>query len=71
MFPRSHSEFICERRYSAESVWVLSPDSVFQLVAELAKVFEEIQKKSELEGARGDTPFSEITDDDIDNLFSL
>ena len=39
--------------------------------AELAKVFEEIQKKAEQEGARGDTPFAEITDDDIDNLFSL
>jgi predicted regulator of Ras-like GTPase activity (Roadblock/LC7/MglB family) len=39
--------------------------------AELAKVFEEIQKKAEQESARGDTPFAEITDDDIDNLFSL
>jgi len=39
--------------------------------AELAKVFEEIQKKTEQEGARGGTPFAEITDDDIDNLFSV
>ena len=39
--------------------------------AELAKIFEEIQKKAELESARGGTPFAEITDDDIDNLFSL
>ena len=38
--------------------------------AELAKVFEEIQKKTEQEKAKGGTPFSEITDDDIDNLFS-
>ncbi|MEM7409038.1 MAG: roadblock/LC7 domain-containing protein [Myxococcota bacterium] len=38
--------------------------------AELAKVFEEIQKRSEQEAAKGATPFSEITDDDIDNLFS-
>jgi len=37
----------------------------------LAKVFEELQKRSEQEGARGaGTPFSEITDEDIDNLFS-
>jgi predicted regulator of Ras-like GTPase activity (Roadblock/LC7/MglB family) len=38
---------------------------------ELAKVFEEIQKKTEHEQAKGGTPFAEITDDDIDNLFSL
>ena len=38
---------------------------------ELAKIFEEIQKKAEQESARGGTPFAEITDDDIDNLFSL
>ncbi len=39
--------------------------------AELARIFEEIQKKTEAQEARGDTPFAEITDDDIDNLFSL
>ena len=39
--------------------------------AELAKIFEEIQKKTEQEQAQGTTPFAEITDDDIDNLFSL
>ena len=39
--------------------------------AELAKVFEEIQKKTEHESAKGGTPFAEITDDDIDNLFSV
>jgi predicted regulator of Ras-like GTPase activity (Roadblock/LC7/MglB family) len=40
--------------------------------AELAKIFEEIQKKTEQEHAGGSgTPFSEITDEDIDNLFSL
>jgi len=39
--------------------------------AELAKVFEDIQKKTERQSARGGTPFSEITDDDIDNLFSV
>ena len=39
---------------------------------ELAKIFEEIQKKAEQEHAGGaGTPFSEITDEDIDNLFSI
>ena len=38
--------------------------------AQLARVFEEIQKKSE-HGQGAGTPFSEITDDDIDNLFSV
>jgi predicted regulator of Ras-like GTPase activity (Roadblock/LC7/MglB family) len=38
--------------------------------SELAKVFEDIEKKAEQEATRGGTPFAEITDDDIDNLFS-
>ncbi len=40
--------------------------------AQLAKIFEEIQKKAEQSQATGGgkTPFSEITDEDIDNLFS-
>lgn len=38
--------------------------------AELARVFEEIEKKSEQQAASGASPFAEITDDDIDNLFS-
>ncbi|MBW2292115.1 MAG: roadblock/LC7 domain-containing protein [Deltaproteobacteria bacterium] len=38
--------------------------------AELARIFEEVKKKSEQEGAQGSSPFAEITDDDIDNLFS-
>ena len=40
--------------------------------AELAKVFEELQKKAESPdgGNPGGSPFAEITDDDIDNLFS-
>ena len=38
---------------------------------ELAKIFEEIMKKTEQENAKGGSPFAEITDDDIDNLFSL
>ncbi len=45
---------------------------------ELARVFEDIQKKSEARQqaghtqplAGGSSPFAEITDDDIDNLFS-
>jgi predicted regulator of Ras-like GTPase activity (Roadblock/LC7/MglB family) len=37
---------------------------------ELAKIFEEIKKKSEQAAAAGGSPFSEITDDDIDNLFA-
>ena|SRR5262245_60384565 len=39
---------------------------------QLARVFEEIQKKSDQGGGRGGgTPFAEITDEDIDNLFSV
>ena len=39
--------------------------------AELARVFEEIQKQTEREaGSGGSSPFAEITDDDIDNLFA-
>ena len=41
--------------------------------AQLAKIFEEIQKKAEQSQAQGTagTPFAEITDEDIDNLFSV
>ena len=41
--------------------------------AQLARVFEDIQKKTEHGpgGAGGGTPFAEITDEDIDNLFSV
>jgi predicted regulator of Ras-like GTPase activity (Roadblock/LC7/MglB family) len=38
--------------------------------AELARIFEEIKKKSEADTAATGSPFAEITDDDIDNLFS-
>jgi predicted regulator of Ras-like GTPase activity (Roadblock/LC7/MglB family) len=38
--------------------------------AELARILEEVKKKSEQAGAQGGSPFAEITDDDIDNLFS-
>jgi len=41
--------------------------------AQLAKIFEEIEKKAEQSRAQGTagTPFAEITDEDIDNLFSV
>ena len=38
--------------------------------AQLARVFEEIQKKSD-QGRGAGMPFAEITDEDIDNLFSV
>jgi len=38
---------------------------------QIAQAFEEIRKKAEQEhSSAGGSPFSEITDDDIDNLFS-
>ena len=37
--------------------------------AELARIFEEIEKKSERTTSSAESPFAEITDDDIDNLF--
>ena len=37
--------------------------------SELARTFEEIQKKSEHAASSEGSPFAEITDDDIDNLF--
>jgi predicted regulator of Ras-like GTPase activity (Roadblock/LC7/MglB family) len=41
--------------------------------AQLAKVFEDIRKKADQEQVTGPvgTPFAEITDEDIDNLFSV
>jgi predicted regulator of Ras-like GTPase activity (Roadblock/LC7/MglB family) len=38
--------------------------------AELARVFEDIKKRAEMNASSTDSPFSEITDEDIDNLFS-
>ena len=38
---------------------------------QIAQIFEDIRKKAEQEqSSGGGSPFSEITDDDIDNLFS-
>jgi predicted regulator of Ras-like GTPase activity (Roadblock/LC7/MglB family) len=41
--------------------------------AQLAKIFEDIAKRADQERATGaaTTPFAEITDEDIDNLFSV
>ena len=38
--------------------------------AALARIFEEIEKKTEQQAAQGESPFAEITDEDIDNLFA-
>ena len=38
--------------------------------SELARVFEDIRKKSETAMSSANSPFAEITDDDIDNLFA-
>ena len=38
--------------------------------AELARIFEEIEKKTQQDMASGGSPFADITDDDIDNLFN-
>jgi hypothetical protein len=38
--------------------------------SELARLFEEIQKKSERARNSATSPFAEITDDDIDKLFA-
>ncbi len=44
---------------------------VKKAAGELARIFEDIQKKSEqAERTPATSPFAEITDDDIDNLFS-
>jgi len=38
---------------------------------ELGKIFEELKKKAETAAHTSESPFSEITDEDIDNLFSV
>jgi len=37
---------------------------------ELARILEDVKKKSEQQGSAAGSPFAEITDADIDNLFS-
>lgn len=46
---------------------------VKKMGAQLGKVFEEIRKKADRSqtAGRAETPFAEITDEDIDNLFSV
>lgn len=43
---------------------------VKKATADMNRVFEDLQKKAEAEAASGSSPFAEITDDDIDNLFN-
>jgi predicted regulator of Ras-like GTPase activity (Roadblock/LC7/MglB family) len=38
--------------------------------AELDRIFEDVRKRAESEGATATSPFADITDDDIDNLFA-
>jgi predicted regulator of Ras-like GTPase activity (Roadblock/LC7/MglB family) len=38
--------------------------------AELDRIFEDVKKRAESEGATAASPFADITDDDIDNLFA-
>ncbi len=39
---------------------------------QIGKIFEEVQKKADQrQASSAETPFSEITDEDIDNLFSV
>ena len=42
---------------------------VKQATHEIAAIFEEIKRDSEAKAADQDSPFAEITDDDIDSLF--
>ena len=46
---------------------------VKKAAAQLAKIFDDIAKRADRERATGAvaTPFAEITDEDIDNLFSI
>ena len=37
---------------------------------ELGRIFEEIKKRAETSASTSESPFAEITDEDIDNLFS-
>jgi predicted regulator of Ras-like GTPase activity (Roadblock/LC7/MglB family) len=37
---------------------------------ELEKLFDEVRKRAETEGSAAASPFADITDDDIDNLFA-
>jgi hypothetical protein len=43
---------------------------VKKATADMNRVFEDLEKKADAESASGSSPFAEITDDDIDNLFN-
>lgn len=43
---------------------------VKKATADMNRVFEDLKKKADAEAASGTSPFAEITDDDIDNLFN-
>jgi predicted regulator of Ras-like GTPase activity (Roadblock/LC7/MglB family) len=43
---------------------------VKKATGDMNKVFEDLKKKADSEAASGTSPFAEITDDDIDNLFN-
>ena len=57
---------VFDERRSLGLVWL----RVKKAGAELARIFVEIEKKSEQQASQGASPFAEITDADIDNLFS-
>jgi len=43
---------------------------VKKATSDMNRVFEDLKKKADAEAASGSSPFAEITDDDIDNLFN-
>ncbi len=43
---------------------------VKKATTDMNKIFEDLKKKADAEAASGSSPFAEITDDDIDNLFN-
>jgi predicted regulator of Ras-like GTPase activity (Roadblock/LC7/MglB family) len=43
---------------------------VKKATADMNRIFEDLKKKADAEAASGSSPFAEITDDDIDNLFN-
>jgi predicted regulator of Ras-like GTPase activity (Roadblock/LC7/MglB family) len=43
---------------------------VKKATTDMNRVFEDLKKKADAEAASGSSPFAEITDDDIDNLFN-
>ena len=56
--------------FGAQSSLGLVRLRVKKVSEELAQIFESLARKAEAEAESGASPFAEITDDDIDNLFS-